>query len=351
MMTGKKSTAPAAQTHEPQPPLGTLDAHLKLCRVDRAWALMGGPDAIDWTGVTVGQLDTGYTCHPAFGAPAGTWVQLQQARTFFGTDTTPHGAGGLDPLTGPNGGHGTGTGSTIVGADVAAGFHGVAPRAPLVPVRVCNFVVIDLLEAPFVQGLNYLVNEVRANVVNISLGGFVLPGTPGALRAIDNAYDKGTIVVCAAGNTPFPPTVLTPARLRRTLAVAGVDSKGAPWSGGSFGDTVDLSAPAAAVRHGLARDDGTFGYDQGQGTSFAAAMVSGVAALWLARHRDRLARLYPEPWQRVEAFRRVVVVSSFVPAGAAWKAGFGAGVLDAAGAMDAGLLPTAAALTADAPNG
>lgn len=348
-MTGKKSTA-APQAHRPVPPPRSLDAHLRLCRVDRAWALMGGPDAIDWTGVTVGQLDTGYTRHPAFGAPADTWVQTQQARTFFGADAAPHVAGGVDPLTGPNRGHGTGTGSTIAGADSASEFHGVAPRAPLVPVRVCNFVVIDLLEAPFVEGLNYLVDEVGASVVNISLGGFLLPGTPAARRAIDDAYDKGTIVVCAAGNTPFPPTVLTPARLRRTLAVAGVNLQGAPWSGSSFGDTVDLSAPAAAVRHGLARSDGTFGYDHGHGTSFAAAMVSGVAALWLARHRDTLDQLYPERWQRVEAFRRVVVESSFVPAGAAWPAGFGAGVLDAARALDPGLLPAAAALIADAPN-
>lgn len=348
MMIDNEPTATATKGHEPMPP---LDAHLRLCRIDRAWALMGGPDAIDWTGVTVGQLDTGYTQHPAFGAAASTWVQTQQARTFFGAGTGTHGAGGVDPLTGPHGGHGTGTGSTIVGADSAAGFYGVAPRAPLVPVRICNFVVIDLLEAPFVKGLNYLVDEVGASVVNISLGGFLLPGTPAALRAIDKAYDKGTIVVCAAGNTPVPPTVLTPARLRRTLAVAGVTLKGAPWYGGSFGDTVDLSAPAAAVRRGLAGDDGTFGYDQGHGTSFAAAMVSGVAALWLARHRDELNQRYPERWQRVEAFRRVVTASSFVPAGAAWPEGFGAGVLDAARALDPELLPAAPALIADAPNG
>ena len=283
MMTGKKSTAAATRAHKPLPAPATLDPHLRLCRVDRAWALMGGPDAIDWTGVTVGHLDTGYTRHPAFGAPGSTWVNTQQARTFFGVDTVLHGAGGVDPLTGLNGGHGTGTASIIVGADSAAGFHGVAPRAPLVPVRVCNLVVIDLLEAPFVRGLNYLVDELGASAVNISLGGFLLPGTPGALRAIDKAYDKGTIVVCAAGNTPLPPTVLTPARLRRTLAVAGVNLQGAPWSGSSFGDTVDLSAPAAAVRHGLARDDGTFGYEHVERSKVGsyALCVTPKGSVWM----------------------------------------------------------------------
>ena len=43
MMPGKKSTAPAAQTHEPQPPPGTLDAHLKLCLANAALGINISP--------------------------------------------------------------------------------------------------------------------------------------------------------------------------------------------------------------------------------------------------------------------------------------------------------------------
>jgi len=60
-----------------------VDWHLALCNVDRAWALIGGPDAIDWTGVSVGQIDTGYTRHPAYGFPQAPWVQTALARTFW----------------------------------------------------------------------------------------------------------------------------------------------------------------------------------------------------------------------------------------------------------------------------
>lgn len=335
----------------------SLDWHLTLCRVDRAWEQFGGRDKIAWDGIVIGQLDTGYTPHPAFGPKTGTWVRKQVARTFFWSGMPGGAAGsvgepgmGLDPLTGLHGGHGTKTGSTIVGFDAEPMFCGVAPRAPLVPVRISDVVVIDLHEADFVAGLDYLVDEVKATVVNISLGMLVVPAGPNARRAVDNAYDKGTILVCAAGNTPIPPTVLAPARLSRTLAVAGVGPGGVPWSGSSYGDSVDLSAPASAVRHGATQSIGNYRYEVGEGTSYAAAMVSGAAALWLARHRDILGQRYSAPWQRVEAFRQAVVASSFVPAGTSWKQGFGAGILDVDAALDPSRLADAASLIRDEPN-
>ena len=50
--------------------------HLQAVNVDIAWNAVGGPDAIDWQGVLVGQLDTGYTRHKAYGhgQPGGTWL-------------------------------------------------------------------------------------------------------------------------------------------------------------------------------------------------------------------------------------------------------------------------------------
>lgn len=169
-------------------------------------------------------------------------------------------------------------------------FYGVAPRAPLVPVRICDRVLINGLQEEFVRGLDYLINEVEVNVVNISLGMLVLPLGMPARQLIDEAYDKGTILICAAGNTPLPPTVLTPARLLWTLAVAGVGLDGVPWWGSSRGDSVDLSAPADAVGHAETHSADSYNYELGQGTSYAAAMVSGAAALWLALHQDSLTQ-------------------------------------------------------------
>jgi hypothetical protein len=48
----------------------------------------------------------------------------------------------------------------------------------------------------------------------------------------------------------------------------------------------------------------TFTYGAGgDGTSYAAAMTTGVAALRLQHRRAELSRAYTEPWQRVAAFR------------------------------------------------
>jgi hypothetical protein len=143
--------------------------------------------------------------------------------------------------------------------------------------------------------------------------------------------------------------VVAPARLHRTLAIGGITSQDVPWSGSSFGPEVDLSAPAADIRNALAKPGDQFSYaNDGDGTSYATAMVSGAAALWLARHRAELAGAYPQPWQVVEAFKQTARATARVPAN--WQPGaFGTGVLDVRALLDAPL-PDAATLVQDAPN-
>jgi subtilisin family serine protease len=48
------------------------------------------------------------------------------------------------------------------------------------------------------------------------------------------------------------------------------------------------------------------GFGKGSGTSYATVHVAAAAAMWLVKHRARLDAAYPEPWQRVEAFRRLL---------------------------------------------
>ncbi len=47
-------------------------------------------------------------------------------------------------------------------------------------------------------------------------------------------------------------------------------------------------------------------YGKGAGTSYATAHVAAAAAMWLLARKDDIAGAYPEPWQRVEAFRRLL---------------------------------------------
>jgi hypothetical protein len=72
------------------------------------------------------------------------------------------------------------------------------------------------------------------------------PGEGELREAVNEAYDAGVIMVCAAGNIVNP--VVAPARLNRTLAVGGVTAADVPWSGSSYGPETDRSSYADDLR-------------------------------------------------------------------------------------------------------
>lgn len=320
-----------------------IDWHLRMCNVETAWNALGGRDHIDWAGVRVGHVDTGHTLHPVFGFPGASWIDLERTRTFV-ADPPP--ADGTDTLTGASGGHGTTSASICCGADGGAAYHGVAPRVPLVPVRISDCVVIDQRANEFESAVRYLVDEAGAVVINVSMGTFLKARAPTSIRrAVDHCYQRGVILVGAAGNVPTPDWPAFPAALPRAISVAGVTQDAVPWCGSSYGADVDFSAPARRVRRAMATRGSAYGYQAGGGgTTFAAAMTSGAAALWLVKHAADLHRNYPLPWQRIEAFRRMARSTASVPPRWVPDRGFGAGILDVARLMDPSLLPQASAL-------
>lgn len=338
-------------TVEPASTQAAFDWHLALAKAPQAWALLGGPDQIDWTGVRVGHIDTGYTEHPAFGFPGASWVRTDLARSFVpdpvgeqGSVLAPELGDGRDNLDGFNAGHGTRIGATICGhAPGAPGgaFYGVAPKVPLVPVRITDTVEITARQREFEQALRYLVDEAGVAVINLSMGVAFGPVMKRMREAVNHAWDHGVILVCAAGN--HVNRVVAPARLDRTLAVGGVTSTEAPWSGSSFGPTVDISGPAADLRRANVRRPGAPVYSYafgGDGTSYATGMTTGVAALWLAHRGAEIAAAYAQPWERVAAFTEIVRRSTHVPPN--WQLGaFGTGVLDAEAVLNAALPPAA----------
>jgi len=139
-----------------------------------------------------------------------------------------------------------------------------------------------------------------------------------------------------------------PARLNRTIAVGGVTSADVPWAGSSFGPQVDFSAPAADLRRAnVGRRSGalTFSYGAGgDGTSYATAITSGAAALWLHLRQDELQSAYGDAkWKRVAAFRQLARDCARIPQVTVdgerlWQDGaFGTGILDVAALLDADL--------------
>jgi subtilisin family serine protease len=193
--------------------------------------------------------------------------------------------------------------------------------------------------------LNHVVNVGQAQVVNVSLGIFAGTVLPELRKALNHAYDQGVIVVCAAGN--FVDPVVAPARLSRTVGVAGVTRELRPWSGSSFGPEVDFSGPAADLRRADVTPQFKYGYGGGgDGTSYATAITTGAAALWLTQRRQELLAAYDQPWCTVEAFTLLARQTARIPPNVGWipGAGFGTGVLDI-GALLAAPLPLQSALT------
>lgn len=330
-----------------------FDWHLQAAGVPAAWQLVdpvNGPDAIAWGPVAVGQIDTGYTAHPAFGFPAAPWLDTASAQTFFptsleGPNFDTELGGGRDNGNGASAGHGTRIGATICGRDAAASggaYYGVAPGVPLVPVRITDFVVINHAQDEFAQAVDHLLAR-GVVAINVSLGIFPPSMTDALKDAVNRAYDAGVVLCCAAGN--HVNSVVGPARLARTVAVGGVTRLDQPWSGSSFGDRVDFSAPAADLRRASVKRTDQFSYGGGgDGTSYATAITTGVAALWHRHRGAQIAAAYPQPWQRVEAFRTLARQHARIPDGWHPDAGFGRGILDA-GALLAAPLPLAESLT------
>ena len=314
------------------------DWHLEEVNVSPAWQHWGGPHHIDWGSVKVGQIDTGYTNHPVFGFGGTPWVDVAAARTMFAAGANggdPGPGNGLDPLADLFDGHGTRIGSVICGFDPSAPnglYLGIAPKVPLVPVRIANTVLAGHAQNEMAAALDYLVNTAKVSVVNLSMG--FLPHTPiKALRnAINNAYMSGVIFVCAAGQPMRQ--VVSPAHMRRTIAAAGSAIGSVPWGGSAYGPTVDWTAPAKDLYRANMKKLGVPIYGGGgDGTSYATAISSGAAALWLARHADALAQKYPNPWQRVEAFKVAAKATSrLMPHQQAGS--FGAGILNIANLLN-----------------
>lgn len=316
--------------------------HLEMVNAAGAWAAVGGAGQINWSGVVVGQLDTGYTQHKAlgFGAPGPMWLDQAKSATRMIDNSAPQqplpqlirqpGAVDKMPFGSLFKGHGTRIGSTISGfhkAGSSVTFSGMAPKVPHVVVRITDSVGLNTSQYAFEEGLDYLVNA-GVDIVNVSLGTFPTGVLPAVRQAVTRAYNAGVILICAAGNKVDP--VVAPANLPETIAVGGITWKDLAWGESSYGPEVDFCAPSAAIYRPVAVKSGIgSAYEGGgEGTSYATAITTGCAALWLQRWGPQIAQKYGKTSKRVDAFRKAAVASCRMPA--TWDPqNYGAGVIDA----------------------
>jgi len=156
------------------------------------------------------------------------------------------------------------------------GIAGVAWNCKILPIKIAdNTGWVDV--ATEILGIERAVQS-GAHVINLSIAG---PGYSQPERdAIRDAYNNGIVVVAAAGNSGAGTEY--PAAYDECLAVAATDSEDLNTAWSNYGPEIDVAAPGEGIVGPVPTwfwGPGSFPYASGDGTSFSAPHVAGLAAL------------------------------------------------------------------------
>jgi subtilisin family serine protease len=173
--------------------------------------------------------------------------------------------------------HGTGIAGTIA---ARARLMGVAPAASIIAIRAFGATDKGAESTSFLilKSIDYAVEQ-GARVINMSFAG---PHDPAIQRLLAAARAKGVVLIAAAGNAGPNSPPLFPAADPNVIAVTATDSEDRLFSASNRGRHIAIAAPGVDI---LVPAPGA-SYQIQSGTSFAAAHVSGVAALLLERRPD-----------------------------------------------------------------
>ncbi|WP_117210091.1 S8 family serine peptidase [Allorhizocola rhizosphaerae] len=249
--------APADQNRDKQ-------WHLSLLEVAKAHQVSQGE------GITVAVIDTGVD---------GNHPDLK-GNVLPGLDVVTGGSGNG---WGDTNGHGTAMAGLIAahghGSGNADGALGIAPKAKILPIDIGVTADIGTGEA--------MTNAIResvkrgAKIISISVESDV-----SAFDAVKEALAAGTVIIAAAGNRPRNDRVIAPASYPGVVAVGAIGRDGNIADISTRGQAVAVAAPGVDVMSTVTGN----GYRTGSGTSPAAAIVSGVAALIWSKNPNLTAK-------------------------------------------------------------
>jgi len=184
-------------------------------------------------------------------------------------------------------GHGTHV-AGIAGAATnnTTGVAGLGWEATLLPLKV--------LDANGSGSSDKLATAIRyaadngAAVINMSLGGLTSCLST-VQQAVDYAYNRGVVLVAAAGNHGTQPNgEMFPANCNHVLGVAATEPDDRIASYSNYGNHVSVAAPGSEIYNtgwpGDSQADCRSGYCYKWGTSMATPHVAGLAALVRAHY-------------------------------------------------------------------
>jgi len=148
----------------------------------------------------------------------------------------------------------------------------------------------DVLNDP-----NIPTNENKADVINMSIGGFSQCGnyeySSFLQEAVDIAVNNNAVVVAAAGNEAYMANNNSPASCNNVITVGALDAYGEPTTFTNYGEGIDVMALGKTVYSPIKdgdtyKEDDHTSYGGVNGTSFSAPVVSGLAAMLKLIDRD-----------------------------------------------------------------
>jgi subtilisin family serine protease len=271
---------------EPNDPLYAFQWHYRSIRLPEAWNCTTGSP-----GVVVAVIDDGITDHPDM---RGVFTS---GYDFVDNDPDPTWPGcRSEPAEFSHGMHVAATITALSNNGTGvAGVNWGPGGARIMPLRAFGACADDVGRFSDIATAIVYAADRGAHVINMSFGS----QEPSDLlaTAVRYAHAKGAVLVAAAGND-FPLPISYPARYPEVIAVGATNCRNESAAYSAEGPELDLvapggSAPTECNLDGAPQGDLVLsastnlnqghGYFRAQGTSMAAAHVSGVAALLVAR--------------------------------------------------------------------
>ncbi len=190
-------------------------------------------------------------------------------------------------------GHGTHVLGILGGNGTASGgkYRGTAFGCGLIPIKVLDEKGNGNKEK-VIQALKWIeenMNRYHIRVVNISVGTTQREGHEDLIEAVEEAWDKGLVVVAAAGNMgPGRGSITAPGSSRKIITVGSSDMLVRNQGISGRGPTRDCVSKPDIVAPGneiisCSNKRNAFPYTQKSGTSMSTPFVSGGIALLLEK--------------------------------------------------------------------